>query len=334
MPDGVPLLAEEFLGSQKNEIYANSNIVSFSIPNTVVPNTSIRHDGITENSLINFVETFNFPQIGIAKVSPTEKGVIHESTPENSIAEISAIKNTLVHFGSAQVGVDKGSIVEVGLTTSSLAQISTVKDGFIQLSSFHIGSPEISPTEIGIVQVSSFQKGSFQVDPTQVSPTQINRSHEQTSSAAINTPSKVSFSRFIPIQHFFNIHNSNPATTNTYKDNLQNLWNTLFDPTNPFNLNLQITDLPVGQLAEAQITTYDTLGRPNSGTILIDDNANGIGWFIDPTPNDNSEYTTTLTDTAYRATTGEAASKYDLLTTILHEMGHLAGIINGYSRLG
>ncbi|MBD2241881.1 hypothetical protein H6G35_35755 [Aulosira sp. FACHB-113] len=47
---------------------------------------------------------------------------------------------------------------------------------------------------------------------------------------------------------------------------------------------------------------YDSLGRPNGGTILIDDDANGVGWFIDPTPNDNSEFSQTLTDTAYRAT--------------------------------
>ncbi|MBD2594927.1 hypothetical protein H6G74_11375 [Nostoc spongiaeforme FACHB-130] len=105
------------------------------------------------------------------------------------------------------------------------------------------------------------------------------------------------------------------------------LWFTLFDPT--FNLTFQITDLPTGQLAEAQITKYDSFGRPNGGTILIDNDANGVGWFIDPTPLENSEFTTTLTDTAYRATTGEAFGKYDLLTTILHEMGHLAGIIVG-----
>jgi hypothetical protein len=110
------------------------------------------------------------------------------------------------------------------------------------------------------------------------------------------------------------------------------LWQALFDPT--FNLTLQITDLPTGQLAEAQITDYDSLGRPNGGTILIDADANGIGWFIDPTPNDNSEFTTSLTNTAFRATTGDAKGKYDLLTTILHETGHLLGIINGNPGFG
>ncbi|YAF96599.1 MAG: hypothetical protein AB3A66_02650 [Nodularia sp. CChRGM 3473] len=106
----------------------------------------------------------------------------------------------------------------------------------------------------------------------------------------------------------------------TTKYSVADLWQSLFDPT--FNISFQITDLPTGQLAEAQITQFDQYDRPNGGTLLIDHNANGIGWFIDPTPWENSEFTTSLTDTAFRATTGEAFGKYDLLTTILHEMGH------------
>jgi hypothetical protein len=46
-------------------------------------------------------------------------------------------------------------------------------------------------------------------------------------------------------------------------------------------------------------------------------------------PWDNTEFDQPLTDTAYRATTSAAAGHYDFLTTILHEMGHLAGIIQG-----
>jgi hypothetical protein len=42
----------------------------------------------------------------------------------------------------------------------------------------------------------------------------------------------------------------------------------------PFNLNLAIQDLPTGQLAEAQITSFDPSGRPNGGTLLIDTDAN------------------------------------------------------------
>ncbi len=98
------------------------------------------------------------------------------------------------------------------------------------------------------------------------------------------------------------------------------------------NLNFTVTNFPNGQLAEAQITNYDQYGRPNGGTILIDSDANGKGWFIDSTPFDNSEFTNNLSDTAYSAAADSAAfGHYDLLTAILHEMGHLAGFISGYS---
>ena len=106
---------------------------------------------------------------------------------------------------------------------------------------------------------------------------------------------------------------------------------TLWQTTTPINLNFNITNLPTGQLAEATITGYDQNGRPNKATISIDDDANGVGWFIDPTPQDNTEFTGI--DNYYQATPNSAASgKYDLLTAILHEMGHTLGFINGYSQ--
>ncbi len=52
--------------------------------------------------------------------------------------------------------------------------------------------------------------------------------------------------------------------------------------------NFQITDLPQGQLAEANIAGFDSSEKPNAGTILIDHDANGVGCFIDETPLDNS----------------------------------------------
>jgi hypothetical protein len=89
-------------------------------------------------------------------------------------------------------------------------------------------------------------------------------------------------------------------------------------------------DLPTGQLAEATLTGFDASGRPNSGTLTLDLDGNGLGWFIDSTPWENSEFNLALTDSAFKATPGSASyGRYDLLTTILHEMGHLAGMISG-----
>ena len=65
------------------------------------------------------------------------------------------------------------------------------------------------------------------------------------------------------------------------------------------------------------------------GHITIDTDAAGHGWFVDPTPNDNSEFTHAqnaagtdlLTDPS-----NAAAGHLDLLTTVTHEMGHVLGL--------
>jgi hypothetical protein len=53
-----------------------------------------------------------------------------------------------------------------------------------------------------------------------------------------------------------------------------------------FNLNIEIPDLPTVQLAEATITGFNPSGRLDVGTLYLDTDANGLGWFIDPTPAD------------------------------------------------
>jgi hypothetical protein len=55
------------------------------------------------------------------------------------------------------------------------------------------------------------------------------------------------------------------------------LWNTYLQPTTP--LTIKIQDLPTGQLAEANITGFDPTGRPNAGTLYLDTDTNGLGWF-------------------------------------------------------
>ncbi|WP_339377487.1 PKD domain-containing protein [Calothrix sp. NIES-2100] len=82
-------------------------------------------------------------------------------------------------------------------------------------------------------------------------------------------PTEIPLPSSVPLQQLVNSypHLYNSTLTNTYKDNPLNL----FDPT--FNINFQIADFPTGQLVEAQITQFDSLGRPNSGTILIVNNA-------------------------------------------------------------
>jgi VCBS repeat-containing protein len=76
-----------------------------------------------------------------------------------------------------------------------------------------------------------------------------------------------------------------------------------------------VTDLPGTELAET-----------NPGYILIDKDAAGHGWFVDSTPNDNFEFQNINTSTELSASGGYAANHTDLLTVLMHELGHVLGL--------
>jgi hypothetical protein len=75
--------------------------------------------------------------------------------------------------------------------------------------------------------------------------------------------------------------------------------------------------------------TSGWLGQSTPGHVTFSLNADGHGWFVDPTPSDNSEFTHSqnaagtdlLTDPS-----NAAAGHMDLLTTVMHEMGEQLGL--------
>ncbi len=76
------------------------------------------------------------------------------------------------------------------------------------------------------------------------------------------------------------------------------------DPDSIGDVTLQISDLPGSYL-----------GYAGEGVITIDVDAAGNGWFIDSTPRDDAEFTN-----------GAAPDGIDLLTVVMHEVGHLLGL--------
>jgi VCBS repeat-containing protein len=73
------------------------------------------------------------------------------------------------------------------------------------------------------------------------------------------------------------------------------------------------------------------LGSSDAGHIIVDDNAAGFNWFIDATPGEDSEYA--AGEHGLTAVPGTvAASRVDLLTTIMHELGHQIGLTDTYAQ--
>ena len=79
-------------------------------------------------------------------------------------------------------------------------------------------------------------------------------------------------------------------------------------------ITAEITDLPDGALGEAR-----------GQTIYLDATAAGHGWFVDATA-DSSEFGIALDAERLVADTGsEAYGQIDLLTVLVHEVGHVLG---------
>ena len=64
-----------------------------------------------------------------------------------------------------------------------------------------------------------------------------------------------------------------------------------------------------------------TLGQAAGATIALDPTAAGHGWFVDPTPRSDSEF-------RHKRDQGERG-KMDLLTAVVHELGHVLGRDHG-----
>ena len=63
-------------------------------------------------------------------------------------------------------------------------------------------------------------------------------------------------------------------------------------------------------------------GEAAGKTIRIDRDAAGLGWFVDPTPNDDTEFADRMDAHTLAARQGTAADcRAELLTTVMHEMG-------------
>jgi Matrixin/Calx-beta domain len=90
---------------------------------------------------------------------------------------------------------------------------------------------------------------------------------------------------------------------------------TTIDPLYFENIQISIADLN-GQL----------LGQEQNGAIIIDVDAAGFGWFIDSTPEDDSEFRYNSKTNQFEAVSENAVGRMDLLSVLMHELGHAVGL--------
>ncbi|WP_298864589.1 Ig-like domain-containing protein, partial [uncultured Gimesia sp.] len=109
------------------------------------------------------------------------------------------------------------------------------------------------------------------------------------------------------------------------------MWQDALGLEQPLDVQLVITDLGGTQLGEGQITAVDEQGRPIAGIVTLDDDAAGLGWYsdIDTTAFGGSDLEGGVAYTADG--NSDAAGHYDLLTVLLHEIGHVAGFTETYA---
>jgi hypothetical protein len=98
---------------------------------------------------------------------------------------------------------------------------------------------------------------------------------------------------------------------------------------------LQEAGVAPALLARLEATTFEVGHLPGSllgytfardHTVIIDAAADGYGWFVDPTPLSDSAYVRDAAGALAATPGGPAAGHMDLLTAVLHEMGHVNGL--------
>ena len=124
------------------------------------------------------------------------------------------------------------------------------------------------------------------------------------------------------------ISNNDPALNALLKEAMS-IWQSALGRPLPLLPTVVVAALPAGVLGETYVANWAPDGKATDATILLSPNAAGVGWYDDPigTP-DPGVFTQSSGNNTSAAQPGSPAyGHYDLLTSLLHEIGHVEGFL-------
>jgi hypothetical protein len=218
---------------------------SIALASLEVSDITIQNFPVNPNSVTAKTVKLDVSDDGVPEIRTGDRTLENLGICEVSAFQISSNDRSFLHNYSSQIGT-----FEVDIDQRSERQVGSFQVGSFQVGSFQVSLPDIRVTEVNVPEINALQ----------FSPTKIY-------STEISLPSSVTLQQFLT-SHNFSLQNTTIPTLTEF-----------LTGTTPFNLNIEITDLPTGQLAEANITGFDSNGRPTTGTLTLDLDANGLGWF-------------------------------------------------------
>jgi len=171
------------------------------------------------------------------------------------------------------VDSSESSRSQITYPSVDLSQITVKKPSVTQVTRLDIGIPQVAVTEFSPNQFAASPVDTAQVDIAKLSTFQADKLQFNPSQVGVlqNDSLKIPLSSSISSQQLFSIHALTPESITTINNIPQTLFLTVltFKPHST-STSFFTSILAKGQLAEAVVTKYDSLGYPISGTIEAD----------------------------------------------------------------
>jgi hypothetical protein len=230
-------------------------------------NSSIRHNSVPDH--VSTPTESGIESISISEVGINQDGII--KTTDSSSTKKSSSSIHVTQNGASEIGFMQNTPVQIDRLPISFPNNRSLQSSFYQNSTSQVSTSQVGVSQTSPTQVNIPQTNSFEIDGTFGETT---FGLEQLNSSKISLPVTITNDQLFSGD--FPNHNSTPEIINALNNSATAIWSDLLQTETQLNIDFQITDLPSGQIAKAIITGFNSSGKTNAGTILIDRDAKGV----------------------------------------------------------